>query len=98
MRLIDALDHLGLDAEILMNGKWARIEGERCPIHVVEMSRHRGFFTWCDDPAERSVEYYESPLDAILSGLRRAQGKPREDGSEPEGADGYVDLAADDLQ
>lgn len=96
MNLIDALDRLGLHAEILMNGRWARIEGERCPIYVVEMSRHRGFFTWCDDADERSVEYYLNPLDAILSRMRRAGGEPWADESEPDGCNGYNDLAAHD--
>lgn len=73
MRLIDALHHLDLDAEILMDGRWARLEGKCCCVSVVEMSRHYGFFTWCDNPAERSVEYYPDALDAILSGLRRAE-------------------------
>lgn len=70
--LVDALRYLDIDAEVLMNGKWARLDGEHFAVYVVEMSHYRGFFTWCDDPAERSVEYYSDPLDAILSGLRRA--------------------------
>ncbi len=72
MRLVDALEELRLDAEIAMECRWARIRGERCFLYVVEMSRHRGFFTWCDDPGERAIEFHESALDAIRSGLRRA--------------------------
>lgn len=73
MRLVDALQELRLDAEIAMEGRWARIQGERCFLYVVEMSRHRGFFTWCDDPEERAVEFHSDPVDAITSGLRRAK-------------------------
>lgn len=72
MTLVDAIRYLGIEAELLMDGKWARLDGERFTVYVVELSRHPGFFTWCDDPAERAVEYYPDPVDAILSGLRRA--------------------------
>jgi hypothetical protein len=79
MRLVDALDELELDAELVMEGRWARIRGERCPVYVIEMSRHRGFFTWCDDPDERSLEYHADPLEAVRSGLRRAELKSAAD-------------------
>jgi hypothetical protein len=72
MRLVDALRELGLDAEMAMAGRWARIDGEHCSVYVVEMSRKRGFFTWCDDPDERTIEFHEHALDAIRSGLLRA--------------------------
>jgi hypothetical protein len=75
MSLVDALHQMGLEAEVAMDGKWVQIEGERCSVYVVELSRKRGFFTWCNDPDERAVEYHSDPFDAIHSGLRRAARK-----------------------
>ena len=69
MRPVDALHHLELDAEILADGRWACLDGTCCCVNDMEMWRHHGFFTWCDDPHERSVEYHMNALDAILSGL-----------------------------
>ena len=73
MRIRDALQELQLDAEMSMKGRWARIQKERCSVYVVEMTRHRGFLTWCDNPDERVVEFHENALDAIQSGLQRAE-------------------------
>jgi len=75
MLLVDTLNQMGLDAEVAMDGKWVRIQGERCSVYVVELSRRQGFFTWCDAPDERTVEYHREPVDAITSGLRRAERK-----------------------
>lgn len=75
MLLVDTLNQMGLDAEVAMDGKWVQIQGERCSVYVVELSRRRGFFTWCDAPDERTVEYHSDPVDAITSGLRRAERK-----------------------
>jgi len=77
MVLVDTLKQLGLDAEIAMDGKWVQLQGERCSVYVVELSRRRGFFTWCDDPEERAVEFHADPVDAITSGLRRAKRKSK---------------------
>lgn len=82
MRLVDALKELRLDAEMAMEGRWVQIQGERCSVYVVEMARRRGFFTWCDDPDERAVEYHSDPFDAIHSGLRRAARKKAEGGDD----------------
>jgi len=72
MNLVDTIDLLGLDADLAMEGRWVRIGGERCSVYVVELARGRGYFTWCDDPVERAVEFHEESLEANLSGLRRA--------------------------
>ena len=82
MRLLDALQELQLDAEMAMDDRWVRIQGERCSVYVVEMARHRGFFTWCDDPDERAIEFHEDAFGAIRSGLRRAARHKTEDGDD----------------
>lgn len=81
MRLVDALRELRLEAEMAMEGRWVRIQGKRCSVYVVEMARQRGFFTWCDDPDERAIEFHEDALDAIRSGLRRAA-RPKTEGGD----------------
>ena len=71
-RLVDALRELGLPGEIANAGRWVTLTGERCRVHVVETPRGDGYFTWCDDPAARTVEHYTDPVQAITTGLRRA--------------------------
>lgn len=55
-----------------MNGKWARLDGAHCTFYVVELSHSRGYFSWCDHPCERIVEYHAELVAAVRSGLRRA--------------------------
>jgi hypothetical protein len=71
-RLVDALTMLGLTGEITNAGRWARLDGERGPVYVVEASWDRGYFTWCDIPEGRVVEFYRDPAEAIRAGLGRA--------------------------
>ena len=71
-RLIEALEPLGLDGEIALGGRWVKIQGERCAVYVVEAAWGAGYYTWCDDPEERAVQFYADPAAAILAGLRRA--------------------------
>ncbi|MBA2596144.1 MAG: hypothetical protein H0V00_05910 [Chloroflexia bacterium] len=69
--LVDALRTLGLDGEIALGGRWVTLRGECCAVYVAQAATG-GYFTWCDDPAERSVEAYRDPREAIVAGLRRA--------------------------
>lgn len=78
MSLEDAIRSLHLQGEISMNGRWARLEGERFAFYVVELSYSRGYFTWCDHPSDRIVEHHPDPFTAVLSGLRRAS-RPDDD-------------------
>ncbi len=71
-RLVDALHELGLKGEISLSGRWVTLQGEWCAVYVLEGPWGAGYYTWCDDPAERVVERYADPTEAILAGLRRA--------------------------
>lgn len=75
-RLVKALRTLGLDGRIGRSGRWVTLNGERCRVYVVEAPGSRGYLSWCDDPAERTVEHDFDPITAILSGLRRAADHP----------------------
>lgn len=70
--LVDALRALGLTGEVRLSGHWVELQGERCPVYVVAALRGPHYYTWCDDPAERTVEHYGDPIEAIQAGLRRA--------------------------
>lgn len=71
-RLVDALHELGLQGEISLSGRWVTLQGELCTVYVLEGPWGAGYYAWCDDPAERVVERYADPTEAILAGLRRA--------------------------
>ncbi len=71
-RLVEALRARGLAAEISLAGRWATLRGERCAVFVFETLSADGYLTWCDDPDNRTVEYYRSPDEAIEAGLQRA--------------------------
>jgi hypothetical protein len=71
-RLGEALRAFGLSGRISPSGRLATLDGERCRVYVVEAPRGGGFYTWCDDPAERLVEHYPDAAAAITAGLRRA--------------------------
>ena len=81
-RLVEALHALGLDGELSLSDRWAKLEGERCAVFVAEANWNGGYYTWCDDPNGRSVEFYLDPVETIQVGLRRAakaeQAKERE--------------------
>jgi len=77
--LARALAALGLRGELGLSGRWLELRGERFPVYVVEASGEgAGFYTWCDGPGERAVEFHRDPAEAIRSGLRRAARAPRE--------------------
>jgi hypothetical protein len=70
--LVEALHALGLEGEIALSDHWVKLQGERCAVYVAEASWGRGYYTWCDDPHARAVEFYHDPVAAIFAGLRRA--------------------------
>lgn len=71
-RLTEALATLGLTAETSLAGRWAKLQGERCAVYVVEAPWAAGFYSWCDDPRHRAVEHHADPIEAIQAGLERA--------------------------
>src|SRR5439155_26001274 len=71
-RLVDVVKQLDLDGEISILGRWVRLQGERCPVYVIEVAGGCGYYTWCDAPGERTIEPYLDPTEAIQAGLRRA--------------------------
>lgn len=71
-QLVEALDALGLDGEIALAGYWVTLHGDRCAVYVAEAAPGFGFYSWCDDPAERALEAYYTAFEAIEAGLRRA--------------------------
>lgn len=75
-RPVEALRTLGLDGQVGRSGRWVTLDGERRRVYVAEAPRRGGYYTWCDDPAERAVEHYPDPVSAILAGLRRASHRP----------------------
>lgn len=77
-RLLDALRRLGLSGRVDASGRWLTLDGEGCRVFVAEARRGGAYYTWCDDPNERVVEHYPDPTAAILAGLRRAAGRPKE--------------------
>lgn len=71
-RLVEALHALQLDGDISLGDRWAKFQGEHCWVYVAEAPWDGGYYTWCDDPQSRSVEWYRDPVEAIQAGLRRA--------------------------
>ncbi len=71
-RLIEALQALDLEGEITHSGRWLKLRGGRCSVYVAEAAWEAGYYTWCDDQNERSVEHYLDPTQAIQAGLKRA--------------------------
>jgi len=75
--LAEALRDLGLDGDLSLDGRWLTLAGDRFRIFVVASARG-GYFTWCDDPAERTVLFQRDARAAIATGLRRAADGRRE--------------------
>ena len=71
-QLVEALRVLGLEGELSLSDRWARLEGQLCWVYVAEAPWGSGYYTWCDDPEVRSVEFYRDATEAIEAGLRRA--------------------------
>ena len=73
-RLVETVRALGLDAEVDLGGSWVRLRGERALVYVVEAAQG-SYYTWCDGPGERTVQFYLDPAEAIRAGLGRATGR-----------------------
>ena len=71
-RLQEALESLGIEAEIALSGQWAKLHGKQCRVHIVEVGWGIYYNTWCEDPGDSSVHVYCDPVEAIDAGLRRA--------------------------
>ncbi|MGI8587980.1 MAG: hypothetical protein ACR2M0_09885 [Chloroflexia bacterium] len=71
-RLEEVLSAMGLQGEWSLGGRWLKIEGECCPVYVVESAWGAQYYTWCDTPAARAVETYPDPAEAIRAGLARS--------------------------
>jgi len=71
-RLQEALESLGLEAEVALSGQWIRLQGAQCKAHVVEVGWGIYYNTWCEDPGDSSVRVYCDPVEAIDAVLRRA--------------------------
>ncbi len=69
--LVEALRQLGLESEVSLSGRWASFEGNRCTVYVAEAASG-GYYTWCAEPAARTVQFHHSPTEAIQAGLQRA--------------------------
>lgn len=74
-RLAEALQALGLEGEIDLAGRWVKVGGDRCSVYVYEAAWDGSYYTWCDDPGDRTVEFYPDAAEAIRAGLRRAGGR-----------------------
>ncbi len=70
--LVATLDRLGLKPEESLDGRWIKLRGAQCAVYVVEGLWGAGYYTWCDHPAARAVEWYRDADTAIKAGLRRA--------------------------
>ncbi len=69
--MLEALCLLELVGEMSLDGRWVTLRGERCPVYVIETGSGE-FFTWCDDPLERTVKGFLDPCAAIVAGMQRA--------------------------
>jgi hypothetical protein len=85
-QLVDALHALGLEGELSLADRWAKLQGQHCWVYVAEAPWGNGYYTWCDDPQSRAVEFYRDATEAIQAGLRRAA-KPELDKSPTETSD-----------
>jgi hypothetical protein len=84
-RLVDALELLGLTAEVELQGRWVRLAGDRGTIFVTASAWGDSYYTWCDIPDQRAVQRYSDPVEAIRAGLSRASHRvnPGGDGAFP---------------
>ncbi len=80
MTLLEALHTLGLRGQIDPSGRWVRLQGERCGVYVYEVAWDGGYYTWCEEPGERTVEFYRDATQAIQAGLRRADARTTVEG------------------
>ena len=71
-QLVEALKALGLNGQVELGGRWVALDGQRCKVYIVEERWGNAYFAWCDEPQNRTVEYYSDPITAIKRGLERA--------------------------
>ena len=62
---------LGLTGDLLHEGRWLTLSGDRFRVFVVASTRG-GYFTWCDDPEECAVIFRRDAREAIEVGMGRA--------------------------
>ena len=74
-QLVEALQSLGLQGEIAPSGRWVKLQGDLCLVYVVQAVSGAAYYTWCEDPRERAVEFYQDPFAAIQAGLKRASAR-----------------------
>ncbi len=77
--LVDTLQRLGLEPEASLDGRWVKFRGARCAVYIVEGAWGAGYYTWCDAPHARAVEFYRDADTAIHAGLRRSAHQQRHD-------------------
>ena len=70
-KLIVTLKDMDLAWEEGYTGLWVTLRRGNDSIHFIENANGTRFYTWCDNPAERTVQAFEDPQDAIHAGLRR---------------------------
>ncbi len=70
--LHEALQVLGLHGEVELGGTWLTLPGERCRVYVMGTAWGAHYYTWGDDPQDRTVQVYDDPTTAIQRGLQRA--------------------------
>jgi hypothetical protein len=75
-RLVDALKKLGLTADVELDGRWIRLNGERGAVFVTASTWGDSYYTWCDLSDERAVRRFNDPVEAIEAGLKRAGRRP----------------------
>ena len=70
-KLTTLLKDMGLDWEDGPAGIWVTLRRNNDSVHFIESAGGTKFYTWCDNPAERTVKAFGNPKDAIKAGLER---------------------------
>jgi hypothetical protein len=71
--LVETIARLKLDGKVELGGRWVRLEGEHCPVYIVEDPFGASYFVWCGAPCDRTVKRYRDAREAINAGLERAK-------------------------
>lgn len=74
--LLDALEQLGIPADVDLGGRWVAIRGEHGAAYVIEAVWGSAFYVWCSTPEERTVQRHTNAVAAIQDAIRRAGGPP----------------------
>jgi hypothetical protein len=67
---------MGLAWEDGPAGTWLTLRRGNDSVHLIENAGGTRFYTWCDNPAERTVQAFPNPYDAIRAGLKRCSSIP----------------------